>query len=153
MAAVEGRDYVFARKMTYNGTQGVGKGCLVGTGELLLQLPVKTMKGKGRYVQDRDWFLDDKPVLQELENRLNDPDIRPGDLSSMLREVAGSMEGTELVDFAKVRRLKVKTSFFSRGIYTSEKSGGPGWRAFPLKKQDAKAFQKFYEGHPATMGG
>lgn len=138
--------------MTYNGTQGVGKGCLVGTGELLLQLPVKTMKGKGRYVQNKDWFLDDKPVLEALNEKLGDPDLKPGGLPSMLREIAGGMEGSELIDFAKVRRLKVKSSFLSRGVYTSEKSSGPGWRAFPLKKQDAKAFEEFYKGHPATMG-
>jgi len=152
MALTEGRDFVLARNMTYTGTGGIGKGCLTGTMELMLLLPATVHRGSGRHTEEKDIFIEGKGVVQYLEETLARREMNTSNLSTILRDLAQQVEGARLIDLSAVRRLKVRTSFFSRGVYTSEKSSGPGWTGFPLKKQDAAAFENFYRGHPATAG-
>lgn len=152
MAAVEGRDFALAEKTAYTGKMGVGKGCLVGTRNLLLQLPVRTGVGRGRAMDTRDWTISGEPVVKYLRDRLNDPDLDSSGVDSELRRIASEAQGGEIVDLSVVRRLKVRLSLLSKGLYISEKSSGPGWRAFPLSKSDARKFQEFYQGHPAAVG-
>ena len=152
MAIIEGRDYVLARSMTYTGSGGVGKGCLAGTMELLLLLPSKVHRGGGRRIEEVDIYLQGESVPVYLENFLRDPGRRPVDLNQGLRDLAEKVDGSRLIDLSRVRRLKVRTSFFSRGIYLSENNSGPGWTGLPLMKQDAAAFRNFYQGHPASAG-
>lgn len=152
MSVKAGIDYIFAREITYAGFEGMGKGCLIGTHNILLQFPTRTNEGMGRTITSKLWLIDGKPVREALTRALNDPELTQGDLDRTLRRLGEEVPGSVLIDFALVRRLKVKSSLLSRGIYTSDKSSGHGWRGFPLKKEDAKAFGKFYEGHPAAMG-
>ena len=149
MAVKAGIDYVFAKEISYAGAEGMGKGCLIGTHDILLQFPTRTNEGIGNTIR---WLIDGKPVREALTETLADPDLTRGDLDRTLRRFGEKVQGSVLIDFSLVRRLKVRSSLLSRGIYTSEKSSGPGWRGFPLKKEDLKAFGKFYQGHPAAMG-
>jgi hypothetical protein len=153
MAVTEGIDYVFAEKMTYHGIKGIGKGCLLGTRDMILQLPVQTMEGGGRTMGTRDWFIEGRPVAQYVRDALSDPSLRSSGMADVMRDLAAGMEGAELLDLSDFIRLKVKCSLFSRGIYLSRKSGGPGWRGFPLRKDDAVRFMEFYRGHPAAVSG
>ncbi len=118
MAVKAGIDYIFAREITYAGAEGMGKGCLIGTHDILLQFPTRTNEGIGNTIR---WLIDDKPVREALTEALNDPDLTRGDLDRTLRKFGEKVSGSVLIDFAVVRRLKVKSSLFSRGIYTSEK--------------------------------
>ncbi len=54
MAVKIGIDYVYADEITYSGFEGMGKGCLIGTHKILLQIPTRTI--------ETQWFIDDKPV-------------------------------------------------------------------------------------------
>jgi hypothetical protein len=152
MAVSRGVDYVLAERMTYHGIKGIGKGCLLGTREAVLQLPVQTMEGSGRTMGTRDWFIEGRQVAEYVTEALSEPSLKSSDLTGLLHDLAGKLEGSELVDLSSAARLKVKSSFFSRGLYISRKHSGPGWRGFPMKKEDAAAFAEFYRGHPATVG-
>lgn len=153
MSLVEGRDYVMAEKMTYTGTMGIGKGCLVAGMSHILQLPVRTMQGRGRTMENVEWSIEGRPVAEAVRERLNDPSLAASGLESVMRELAGKLEGSEIFDLSLARRLKVRTSLLSKGLYLSEKTSGPGWRGFPLNRDDARKFKEFYRGHPAAAGG
>ncbi|MBN2586097.1 MAG: hypothetical protein JXA64_06860 [Candidatus Fermentibacteraceae bacterium] len=153
MAVTKGTDYVFAEQMTYNGPDGIGKGCLLGTRSMILQLPVTTMERSGRIMESRDWFIRGIPAGRFVRESLEDPSLDPSDLDGLMRDLASSLKGTDLIDLSTVMRLRVRSSLMSRGIYISVKSSGPGWRGFPLKKDDAGRFMEFYRGHPAAVGG
>jgi len=152
MAVHEGTDYVFASETTFTGREGVGKGCLVGTYNLLLQVPTLTTSGMGRTITTKKWRIDGELAREAVKNLLSDNELSPGDLDRSLSEIARKLSAAELIDLSTIRRLKIKSSLLSRGIYTSIRSRGAGWRGFPLKKADAVSFSEFYRGHPASMG-
>lgn len=152
MPVIEGEDFVFAEDMAYTGRLGTGRGCLLGSRDLILQLPVRTFSGSGRTMGTRDWFIEGRPVAQCVRSRLEDPAVDTAGLDGLIRELASGVDGSELVELSSVRRLRVRTSLLSRGIYVSARESGPGWKGFPLGKADAAAFRDFFRGHPAAVG-
>ncbi|OPL18620.1 MAG: hypothetical protein AVO35_04620 [Candidatus Aegiribacteria sp. MLS_C] len=153
MPVSEGEDFVFTAEMTYTGAAGTGRGCLLGSRDLILQLPVRTFTGSERTMGTRDWFIEGRPVVEYVRSRLEDPAIDATGLDGLMRELASAVEGAVLVDLSVVRRFKVRTSLLSGGIYTSLRDSGPGWKGFPLRKADAAGFRDSYRGHPASAGG
>ncbi len=143
---------MFAREVPYVGPAGTGKGCLLGTAELLVQLPVETSAVVGRRAVTTRWEVDGSPARELLEGALSDPSMDVSALQGLLRDIAARAEGGVLLELGRMRRLRVRSSFLSRGIYVSERESGPGWKGFPLKKGDVAEFARFYEGHPASVG-
>jgi hypothetical protein len=145
-------DYVMAAESTYVGPEGVGKGCLLGTSELLLLVPEEVTTGTDRVLTTRVWTLRGSDPASMLEGFLSEPAHGFPDLRAVMLEIASSVRGAVLIDLACARRLKVRSGLLGRGIYVSLTERGPSWKGFPLSRADAPAFVEFYRGHPALVG-
>lgn len=151
MSLSEGSDYVLAEGVTYHGNEGVGKGCMVGTQRLLLLIPTHVQTATMRRVTTRSWTLRGEKPADMIGNLAAESDISPDDLEEILREVDARIPGARLFDLSEIGRLRVRTGFFSRGIYLNRKPSRIGGTGFPLRRADARAFERFYRGHPAAI--
>ncbi|MCK5035028.1 MAG: hypothetical protein KAS73_03975 [Candidatus Sabulitectum sp.] len=154
MALNEDRDFVMADELTYVGPAGLGKGTMLGTHDQLLLMPVEIVQVSGyrHYrTETKTWSLEGKDPGEMIRNFVSEDGVSTSDLNGMMKDIAAQMNGAVLHDLSQMRRLKVKNSLFSRGIYLNKKDSNVGWTGYPLKKQDAVAFQEFYRGHPAAQ--
>lgn len=151
MALNEGQDYVFSRKITYVGKVGIGDGCVIGTLKTLLVEPVKVETVQWhRSITTTTFKIGGGSPVETFENLLKDPNISLSELDNFLKQVSqGKVAGCYFYDLSQVKKIRVKTSFFSRGIYinNSDRSIG-GWEGYALPKPDAQKFQQFYLNHP-----
>ena len=150
MAVVEGRDFVYCPKTTYIGSAGVGEGCLVGTRRLLLMVPlsVDTVVWN-RSITTTTWKLGDEPIGTALARILSSGEMTLEELESTLEMVDAKIEAASLGKLDEAKRVRVRTGWFSRGIYHSARAKGPGWTGFPLKgKPLAQAWCDFYAKLP-----
>lgn len=154
MALQQGRDFVMADNLTYVGPAGMGKGCLVGIHDRILLVPIEVTRVKGyiRYQSETTTLtLKGKNPAEMIRNFAAEDGVRSSDLSGLMDEIVSQVEGAVLHELSAIRRLKVKNSLFSRGIYLNKNDSNVGWTGYPLKKQDAVAFEEFYRGHPAAQ--
>lgn len=154
MALNEGREFVMADELTYVGPAGLGKGSMVGTHDQLLLMPVEIVQVTGyrNYRTDtKTWSLKGKDPAEMIRNFISEEGVSSSDLNGIMKDIASQMNGAVLHDLSQIRRLKVKNSLFSRGIYLNKKDSNVGWIGYPLKKQDAVVFQEFYRGHAAAQ--
>ena len=154
MALNESKDYVLVDELTYVGPAGMGKGSILGTHDQLLLMPVEIVQVSGyrRYkTETKTWDLNGKNPAEMIRNFVSDDGVSTSNLNDMMKDIAAQMKGAVLHDLSQIKRLKVKNSLFSKGIYLNKKDSNVGWTGYPLKKQDAIAFQEFYKGHPAAQ--
>jgi len=154
MALVEGRDFVYCPKTTYIGTAGVGDGCLVGTRRRLLMVPLRVDTTVwNRSITTTTWTLGDEPIGTALGRILSDASMTLGELEATLATINSKIRATSLGKLDEAQRVRVRTGWFSRGIYHSAKAKGPGWTGFPLKgKPLAQAWCDFYRTLPNFVG-
>ncbi len=154
MTLEEGRDFVMADNITYVGPAGMGKGCLVGTHDRILIVPIQVSRVGGyiRYRTETTTFtLQGENPAEMIRNYVTEAGVTSADFNSLLQDIVSQVEGAVLHELSEVRRLKVKNSLFSRGIYLNKNDSNVGWTGYPLKKPDALAFEEFYRGHPAAQ--
>ncbi len=150
MALQEGIDYVFCLKTTYIGSLGVGDGCLVGTRSLLLMVPLKVEAVVwNSHVTTTTFQLGNEPVNAGIARVLSQAALTVEELEAFMRQTVGRLEGAALTELHTQRRVRVRSGWFSRGIYCSEKEKGPGWMGYPLKgKELAQRWVAFYQQLP-----
>ncbi len=150
MALVEGRDFVYCPKTTYIGSAGVGEGCLVGTRRRLLMVPLRVDTAVwNRSITTTTWQLGDEPIGAALARMLSASDLSVEALDSTLEALAEKVKATGLGKLDEAKRVRVRSGWFSRGIYYSAKAKGPGWTGYPLKgKPLAQAWLDFYRDLP-----
>ena len=146
-----GRDFVMVDQLTYVGSAGVGKGCLVGTHNKLLVVPVRVTRAFGFTHHSTEWTLKGMSPSELIKNFVSEPGVKTQDLENLMTEISNQIEGSVLHDLHEIRRLKVKSGFFSRGIYLNTRDSNVGWTAYPLSKLDIPVFVEFYGGHPAAQ--
>ncbi len=154
MALSEEKDFVMADELTYVGPAGLGKGCMVGTHNQLLLMPVEIVQVSGYRdyrTETKTWSLEGRDPAEMIRNFVSEDGVSSSDLDGMMKDIASKMKGAVLHELSQIRRLKVKNSLFSRGIYVNKKDSNVGWTGYPLKKQDAVAFNEFYRGHAAAQ--
>jgi len=154
MALNEGRDFVMADELTYVGPAGLGKGCLVGTHNQLLIMPVEIVRVSGYRsyrTETKTWSLQGRDPAEMVRNFVSEDSVKSSDLDGLMKDIASRMEGAVLHDLSQIRRLRVKNSFLSKGIYINKNDSNVGWTGYPLKKPDVRAFQEFYRGHAAAQ--
>jgi hypothetical protein len=88
--------------------------------------------------------------VQTLEALLADPKMTLVELNALLQDVAQQIPVAVLGDLTQMKRLKVRSGLFSRGVYYNPKeSGVGGWVGYPLKgKEQAELFRGFYSRLP-----
>ena len=150
MALEDGRDFVYCPKTTYIGSAGVGDGCLVGTRTRLLMVPLRVDTAVwNRSVTTTTWQLGDEPIGTALARILSASDLTVDALNTTLESINEQIAATSLGKLDEAKRVRVRTGWFSRGIYHSAKAKGPGWTGFPLKgKPLAQAWCEFYRALP-----
>ncbi len=150
MALVDGRDFVYCPKTTYIGSAGVGDGCLIGTRTRLLMVPLRVDTAVwNRSVTTTTWQLGDEPIGAALARVLRASDLTVDALNRTLESIDAKVEATSLGRLDEAKRVRVRTGWFSRGIYHSAKAKGPGWTGFPLKgKPLAQTWCEFYRTLP-----
>jgi len=151
MTLIKNTDYVFSPKMTFLGPAGLGKGCLVGTNNLLVSLPMVLTEIDVR-----------TQVTESTTTRYSFGGKTPAQAVEVTAEICSDLEEFEttlqqlaedegdgvVVELSGMQRLKVELGWFSKGIYYSERAKGPGWKAFTLgDKVAAQAFADFYANH------
>ena len=155
MVLIKNTDYVFSPKMTFLGPAGQGEGCLVGTMNLLVSLPMVLteidVRTQVTETMTTRYSFGGKTPAQAIEttaescNGLEEFEIT-------LQQLAEDEGDGVVVELAGMLRLKVKLGWFSKGIYYSEKAKGPGWKAFTLGDKDAaQAFADFYASHDLAV--
>ncbi len=150
MGLHEGRDYVFCAKATYVGALGVGEGCLIGTRNRLLMVPLKVqVVDWNRSVTTTQFTLGDEPLNVGLARVLGTTEMDVPALEAFMAGVAGEVGGSALVELDSRKRVRVRAGWFSRGIYHSDRVKGPGWMGYPLKgKRLAQNWVDFYRALP-----
>ncbi len=150
------QDYVFCPKTTYYGSGGMGTGCLVGTQNLLLCLPIKLFEvdtGLTRTEQvTTQYSIAGKSPAEAIEVIAQEVDSLER-FEDFLVSMSETSEDSVLVRLDEIKRLKVKSSLLSKGVYYSSRESGPGWKALGLgKKPLALEFAEFYRSHPRLVG-
>ncbi len=155
MALIENTDYVFCPKTTYLGSGGMGTSCLVGTKNLLLCLPVELFEVDvlSAYTEKTTttYSIGGASPAEAIQIMAADQDDLQ-EFEQMLVSLADECEDSILVRLDEIKRLKVKSSLLSKGVYYSGRETGPGWKALGLgKKPLALAFAEFYRDHPRIV--
>lgn len=151
MALARGTDFLLIDQVAYVGCEGTGKSCLAATRNLLLMVPVETQVVVERKLRTTVWNIGGIPPADAVLNEALKDDSDLESLESFLRSVPGVIEPSILHDLTCISRLRVRTGFFSRGIYLSHKETGSRWRGYALKKQEAIQFKCFFTGHPVAV--
>lgn len=147
MALVEGRDYVFCEKTTYMGSAGAGTGtgCLIGTQNSLLMIPLKLQHTVWNSKITTSTFNigGDNPV-EAIQNLLQDHNFTTQELEGFIQDISQQISEAEYVNLTEMSRVNVRTGFLSKGVYCNPKASGlGGWKGFPIN--DKASCQKFYE--------
>lgn len=138
-------DYVLCEKSTRVTPAGVTMGFVVGLPDCFVWLPSRAVSGAGRTHVRTTYRLADGPPLDAVRAMLADPAATPDQVRATLRELASGSEAGLVVDTAELAALRVKTGWFSRGLYYKQ-PGDRGWSGFPLSggAAIAQAFARFY---------
>ena len=145
MPMIEGTDYVLCTKTTRVTSAGVTMGFVVGLRDCVVCLPTRAIAGAGRTHVRTTYSLAEGPPLAAVQAMLTDPQVTPQQAEATLRELASSSEAGLVVETAGLAALRVKSGWFSRGLYYKQ-PGDRGWSGFPLSDGAAcaKAFASFY---------
>jgi hypothetical protein len=139
MSLQVGTHYVFSPSTTWAfSKRGLVTGLIVGLPRCLIMLPRETIAGAR-------FSFGALPMLAAIEKLLADTTISPIELEEVLRRLADNNEDDALVvDLPELKALRVKNSWFSRGVYW-KKPEHSGWRGLPLSgKAVGAAFEVFY---------
>ena len=143
MALQAGTDYVFAPKTTWVlGQSGVVYGFVVGFRDRIVMLPKDAIGGAGRTITTTRFSVGGKPMLGAAQEMLADPSTTTEEVATALGELAQSNPDGLLVLLAPLKSLRVKTGWFSKGVYWKMPEHR-GWRGLPLGSA-APAFLEFY---------
>ncbi|MEZ4380565.1 MAG: hypothetical protein R3A79_04420 [Nannocystaceae bacterium] len=141
---------MYCPRTTYVGSAGVGDGCVIGTHTRLLMVPLRVDTAVwNQSVTTTTWQLGDEPIGAALAKILSASDLTRDGLNATLESLAARVKATALGKLDEAKRVRVRTGWFSRGIYYSAKEKGPGWTGYPLKgKPLAQAWADFYRALP-----
>ena len=145
MPVMHGRDYVLAPSTTYPfGASGVVTGFIVGLPDRLVMLPKGAIGGQFT-IRETTFGIGGAPLFDAVAGMLGHPHQTLGGLAATLEELAAKVGGDALVvRLPALKALRVKTGWFSRGIYWKLPEH-TGWRALPLSgKEVALAFHAYY---------
>ncbi len=145
MPMIDGTDYVLCEKTTRVTPAGVTMGFVVGLPRCFVCLPSRAISGAGRTHIRTTYSLAEGPPLSAVKAMLADGSVTPAVAEATLRELAGSTDAGLVVDTKGLAALRVKTGWFSRGLYYKQ-PGDRGWSGFPLSggAAIAQAFARFY---------
>jgi len=145
MSLNPGVDYVLCTKTTYMGEAGVTYGFVLGFPGCLLSISSKALAGAGFSHTRTTYALNGATPLAAIQSMLADPGVTAAQAEQTARELAAAVPGSRVVELARLAALRVKTGWFSRGIYYKQ-PGDRGWSGLPLAdgSASAEAFAKFY---------
>ena len=150
MAITHGSQYVFCPAATYIGSVGVGKGCIVGTKNVLLGLPVEVQEAVWNdSITTKSWSIggqDPGAAIQEIA-QLDDTTLEG--FEGYLESLSKNCPGAVFVEVAKVKRLKVRAGLCTKGVYWSDRESGPGWSGYGMgSKELTLEWMEFYRSLP-----
>jgi hypothetical protein len=143
---IEGTDYVLAPKVTLLTGPGVTSGFLVGTRRFLFVVPIDAIRGAGRSVTTTTFTIDGRTPLESVRSLLAAPALTLPELEEAMHRLLSTVEGEWIVPIEALAEFRVKTGWFSRGVYY-KRSGDRGYRGFPISgREHAERVRSFYGG-------
>jgi len=105
---------------------------------------------RGAAVTALDSTIGERPPLQAIEALLADPQTTPEALDATLTRWCSEVDGPIREDMAAVRRIRLFTGWFRRGVAFSEKASGYDIRPKAVRpsKQELPGFVALLRGHP-----
>lgn len=151
MALVEGRDYAAGLGITWVFSSGVGKGVAVVTPHQLFVIPYDTIAGAGRAVTNTVSKIGKDSVASAVAGLLTNESATIESVEAQLSEWAQQSGAAIVKPLSSVKRIKLRTGFFTRGVTFSEKEKGfdSGFGTaigFRPTKLEMAGFLKFFEG-------
>lgn len=152
MTIQEFQDYAFCSSATYIGAVGVGKGCLIGTQNLLLGLPEQIHSGVWNSVWTTTYSIEGKTPGEAIQGMAALESVNLQDFERSLVALGDKCDGAVLVNLAEQKRLKLRAGLCTKGVYWSARESGPGWSGYGLgSKELTQKWIQFYANHPLSV--
>jgi hypothetical protein len=153
MAVAAGKDYVFTPHLrTVLKGAGVSRACALVTRRALYMIPYVAITGGGVTITRTTVSIGGMPPADYVARLLADPQMTPEALDAAVGGQCASIAGAVARPLEQFRRIKIRSGFFSRGVYLTERPDGVwgkpfvevfGWRP---AKQEVPAFSAFFAG-------
>jgi hypothetical protein len=138
-----GKEAVYAPKGDMMLSAGIAKVSVIGFKNKVYFIPKEAIGGAGMEVTTTKYFAEGKPMHEAIEEWVKDAGISTEDLKQRLDELFPRKE-EYVLDLNSAKEFKVKSGWFSRGIYFKRADAKLRSACSVRDKEAIKDFMEFY---------
>ncbi|RME24403.1 MAG: hypothetical protein D6806_09630 [Deltaproteobacteria bacterium] len=151
MAVTAGKDYAYARRVSWVFERGVGKALAVATPNNLFVIPYNVVGGSGLTITRTEASIGGFHPTKAVEQLLSDQSTTIAELERALAKWCGEITGSIVTPMSEFKRIVIRTGWFSRGVYLSKKTEGrvhrPGTMVvLRVGKEELSSWQDLFQG-------
>jgi hypothetical protein len=153
MAVTAGRDFAFSPHLrTVLKGAGVSRACALITRRALYMIPYVSITGGGVTITRTTVTIGGMAPADYVARLLADPQMTPDALDAAMSQQCAGIAGAVARPLDQFRRIKIRSGFFSRGVYLTERAEGVwgkpfvesfGWRP---GKEELATFAALFAG-------